>query len=769
MPNQLQNNDIDFLKQQLNKIIKWINYLNQNQNDLKKRILNLEAKSGLKTQVVDSDKIDIPNNNNKIVSLILIILGVFISLIPNGGILLGLPLLIMGGIIFSKNEKLKSQNKKPILVEKENFVPVEEMASQPTISTFKEESTQSKNPVKEFSFEEDVGMKWFAHIGILALVVGVGFFIRYAIDMEWINHLSRIILGICVGIGLIIFGELMSQKTKYLSWAQTLIGGGVALTYFVIYGAYHFLDYRLAIGISQLADIALLSLVIIFAILISIKYNSQIIATESFFLGYITSLLSNNFENMTILYGLLLTIGLVVVVSYKKWSIIGIGGLFASYLMYMIWSANNVSFGYSSFILISYFVAFAIQSICLMGDKKNLKSNIITIIVNSALFFSLYYFQIEANYPDYSGLFAVIFSIFYLISYYFAVWNFKEKQYIVTNLYLLLLYLTLTILIQFNREWITIIWSLETLFLTALFLKLNIKVLKNSSFVVGFLTALKTLVYDFNLRALNLDDLFTSTRLLAFLATIICFFVISKLLKKRKEVLNQDEAIIPAIYSWTALVFLIFIIFVEFFSNYFNLISIIIFFLILIYIFLTILNSNNNLTWIQLNYLSTVLWLKTLIDLLSWEDQIGNNLLLPINRYFTSFLAIGTIYALSWYVKRKEFLFNQVKSSLENIYSYGGTILIFILIMTRMKEFEISMGWSVLALIIMVFGFVFSKKFLRMQGMLIFGVTIFKVFVYDIRNLETIYRTFSYIVLGLILLLVSFIYTKYKERLKDIL
>ena len=80
-----------------------------------------------------------------------------------------------------------------------------------------------------------------------------------------------------------------------------------------------------------------------------------------------------------------------------------------------------------------------------------------------------------------------------------------------------------------------------------------------------------------------------------------------------------------------------------------------------------------------------------------------------------------------------------------------------------------SVGWSILALVIMLSGFVFGKKHLRMQGMIIFAITIAKVFLYDTRNLDTIYRTVSYIVLGVILLLVSFIYTKYKEKLKEII
>jgi len=69
----------------------------------------------------------------------------------------------------------------------------------------------------------------------------------------------------------------------------------------------------------------------------------------------------------------------------------------------------------------------------------------------------------------------------------------------------------------------------------------------------------------------------------------------------------------------------------------------------------------------------------------------------------------------------------------------------------------------------MGFGFSLQKKHLRMQGMIIFSITILKVFLYDTRNLETIHRTVSYIALGVILLLVSFIYTKYKEKLKEIL
>ena len=55
-------------------------------------------------------------------------------------------------------------------------------------------SSSRKNSSKDHNIETNIGVKWFAGIGILALVIGIGFFIKYAIENNWISHLTRIIL-----------------------------------------------------------------------------------------------------------------------------------------------------------------------------------------------------------------------------------------------------------------------------------------------------------------------------------------------------------------------------------------------------------------------------------------------------------------------------------------------------------------------------------------------------------------------------------------------
>ena len=199
---------------------------------------------------------------------------------------------------------------------------------------------------KTLLFETDVGSKWFSKIGILALVIGVGLFIKYAFENNWIDYPTRIIIGVIVGLALIVGGELVSKKERYFKLGLTFVGGGFAITYFAIYSAYHFEEYRNAIGISQAVDIILLSKVVIGTILFSIKNDSKIIASEAFFLGFITSLLSKNFELLTLIYGLILTIGLIIVVLYKRWSLIGIGGVIATYLIYLFWYQNLFRYWY---------------------------------------------------------------------------------------------------------------------------------------------------------------------------------------------------------------------------------------------------------------------------------------------------------------------------------------------------------------------------------------------------------------------------------------
>jgi len=72
---------------------------------------------------------------------------------------------------------------------------------------------------------------------------------------------------------------------------------------------------------------------------------------------------------------------------------------------------------------------------------------------------------------------------------------------------------------------------------------------------------------------------------------------------------------------------------------------------------------------------------------------------------------------------------------------------------------------GVYALALIFAGIIRKKKHLRIGGMCLFGLTFLKLFFYDLSSLSTISKTIVLLMLGILLLVASFLYNKYKGLL----
>jgi len=81
---------------------------------------------------------------------------------------------------------------------------------------------------------------------------------------------------------------------------------------------------------------------------------------------------------------------------------------------------------------------------------------------------------------------------------------------------------------------------------------------------------------------------------------------------------------------------------------------------------------------------------------------------------------------------------------------------------------SISVIWAIFSIVLMVFGFQKNSDRMRKIALGLLFLTTFKVFLFDIRNISTPYRILSFIVLGLILILISYLYNQAKGRLLNI-
>ncbi len=83
------------------------------------------------------------------------------------------------------------------------------------------------------------------------------------------------------------------------------------------------------------------------------------------------------------------------------------------------------------------------------------------------------------------------------------------------------------------------------------------------------------------------------------------------------------------------------------------------------------------------------------------------------------------------------------------------------------NELGLTIIWGLYALIIIGLGIWKNKKHLRIGAIALFGLTLLKLFSYDISHLNTISKTIVLVALGILLLIISFLYNKYKHIIFD--
>lgn len=75
----------------------------------------------------------------------------------------------------------------------------------------------------------------------------------------------------------------------------------------------------------------------------------------------------------------------------------------------------------------------------------------------------------------------------------------------------------------------------------------------------------------------------------------------------------------------------------------------------------------------------------------------------------------------------------------------------------------LSILWGIYALGLIIIGIYKRKKHLRIGAIVLFAITLAKLFFYDIADLGTISKTIVFVSLGILLLIVAFLYNKFKD------
>lgn len=707
--------------------------------------------------------------------------------------------------------------------------PEKEMA-QPA-STQQVQSTPAKpqtyEPKPKFQLEKFIGENLLNKIGILIMVVGVMIGIKYAIDNQMATPLVRIILGYLSGGALLAFA--LRIKQKYESFSAVLLSGGMAILYFVSFSAYYIYGF-----IPQWFAFLLMLVFTAFTTLAAMKYNQVLIALLGMVGAYgIPFLLGDDSGNVVVLlsYIFIINLGVLWLVLNRNWKALLVTAFVVSWAILSIWTVGSSAdeFGIAQLFLLLFFLKFyiAFTHYGFFGmTKEAIKLDVLFLITNALLFFSLGYYLIDQYLGE--DLYLTLYVVFNAFLHFAAVIYLKyspkiDKTYFYLSIIKVITFITLAIPIYFEGKWITVFWAAEAILLFGVGRSKKISVFEQISQPVFVLTFL-SLVLDWERShyRYSLDDLRPIPFLSAyFLNNLLIASAFGGMLfwhQKTKAIFSKIKDWFPFLMFglfltvayqtfWQELDLLWEILYqdsrrsipvsgespgmavVNSRLSVFRTLSLYYytFAFLAIWAYFTIKRNFHFLVKI----INTIVLAMTLLLFLLEVNKNHFNLLeyardaqlilyygsspwshaIRIFSYLFLFMGVFSLRNLALDLRNSGFMQKAVELM---VYLIALLVLLAEVRLLGIWMDSATFGkWAVTAilavyaLMLVIIGFWKKKAHLRQLAIVLLAITLLKLIFNDIAHLSTISITLVLVFLGVLLLLVSFLYNKFKGRLLD--
>ncbi|MCE9555280.1 MAG: DUF2339 domain-containing protein [Planctomycetes bacterium] len=350
------------------------------------------------------------------------------------------------------------------------------------------------------SMEFAIASTWLLRLGIVIVIMAVGFFLKYSIDKELIGPEGRVGISILLGAGMI-FGGLRALATKYRPLGHTLIGGGIAVLYFSVFAAfqwYGLFSKGLDKPYDQFAAFGLMILITVAACGMAIRFNSLLVAILGILGGYFTPvMLSTGVVNFVGLYAYMTLLGCgVLAVNYRKnWHLLNYLSFICTYGLFFA-SMAKAPYKVENFwevmpFLTAFFILFSTSTFLfnVVRREKTTLLELLALVINAGIYFAVSYRLVDQAY-NYQWVSVVTLSLaaFYIAHvWYFLVRRLEDRELLFGFTGLAAFFLAVTIPLLLSDRWITASWAIQALVMLWIAGKLNSQFLRHVSYLLYLL------------------------------------------------------------------------------------------------------------------------------------------------------------------------------------------------------------------------------------------------------------------------------------------
>ncbi|MBV8389801.1 MAG: DUF2339 domain-containing protein [Mucilaginibacter sp.] len=696
----------------------------------------------------------------------------------------------------------------PVVVEHQKDViadPLESLRKSQIKSLYDQQAKIAPEPRPSFfeqhpDLEKFIGENLVNKIGIAILVLAIGFFVKYAIDNNWVGPAGRVAIGIvCGGILISIAHRL---RKSYKAFSSVLVGGGLAVFYFTITLAFH--QFHL---FDQITSFIILIVVTCFAVALSLLYDRQELAVIALVGGFSSPFMVSTGTanyNALFIYLIVLNAGLLIIAYNKSWRVLNISsfGLTVLVLTGIIYTlpagAYFISFIYITVLYLLFFFINIANNI--KENKKFIASDFTILLANAGLYFGTGLYLLTMMHDEqYRGLFSASIGGLNLL---FSFVLFRSKKAEINILYLLigitLTFISITAPIQLHGHFITLFWAAECVMIYWLYIKSKIKLMQIAS----------TIIWGAMICSLCMDwvNLYSSSNatysiiankgFITTLASAISCFLFSALVSKTETSMRM----LPAnVFKFAGLILLFaagaFEINHQFLNRYpgtgLNILYLMLYYPAFVYVFCQIADRMPSMG-IDRRLLALKLAGTVLVYLLVISEAFDLQYAMLIQHKVDSFhfivhwisavIVVLIVYKLimicktvlqdvlkpiSWAISAAIVVFLSLEFNLlsnELFYTNGSS---FDHITTVYTKTALPVLWGLSSFALMWLGMHYRTRVLRIISLTLFSITLIKLFVFDIENIPAAGKIAAFFCLGVLLLIISFMYQKVKNIIAD--
>src|SRR6266436_6418988 len=364
-------------------------------------------------------------------------------------------------------------------------------------------SLRSGSTKEDVDLEKKIGQYWLNRIGIVAMLIGVSYFLKYAFENNWIGPGGRIVIGLLAGIGLVLWSERFRDR-GYAAFSYSLKAVGIGTLYLSLWGAFQV--YHL---IPAAAAFLAMAIVTASTIALSLSQNAELLASFALVGGFSTPALLSTGQNHEVVlfsYVCLLDLAILAMAIVKPWRRLLWGSFAGTIILYLGWYGEYYSQDQRAITVLFAALFAALFAIVPLATRYEASTRFpgpsITLtlfpLFNAAMFFLALYAMYERETATLTWFALTLAAVYLGIGGAFKKrFPAQDTKFInLLHVAIAIAFITIAIPLKLDAQWITIGWLVESAALLWISVRTETDFLRYLAVAALTLGIIRLLFYD---------------------------------------------------------------------------------------------------------------------------------------------------------------------------------------------------------------------------------------------------------------------------------